>query len=251
MPSSCKLRAAEYEPLGTMAPHHHDEASFGVIVGGGFTERVGRSERRYASGYVTFGPAGVTHSQQFGPSGARQIIVRPDDGWLAYLADSKVNLADSPYAHAPLFDLLGTKLLRELERDDDFSAIACEGIMLEIVAAFGRMRIDRATEPPGWLRMARDYLHANACASLTMKEIALAVQRHEIHLAREFRRFFGVSIGSYRRQLRTERAAHLLRHSSSDITDIALHCGFASHSHLCRVFRAQFGMSPSRYRAQR
>ena len=245
------LRVASYAPHGAMAAHSHDEASLGVILAGDFVERVANSERRYGGGYVTFAPAGVTHSQRFGALGARQIIVRPQAAWLAYLCECRVNLADSPYVRAPVFLQLGQKLLDELNHDDDFSPVASEGVMLEIVAAFGRAdRLAAGSSPPPWLARTRDFLHAHAADSPSMKEIAHAAGRHEIHLAREFRRHFGMSVGSYLRKLRTERAAHLLQHTRSNITDVALDCGFASHSHLCRVFKAHFGISPSRYRAQ-
>src|SRR5262249_33657336 len=154
----------------------------------------------------------------------------------------KLDLDASPYARSADFYALGRKLLDELNSRDNFSVIACEGIVLEIVAAFGRAgTAERIANPPAWLCAARDFLHDNAFASPTMRQIAKAAGRHEIHLAREFRRYFGVSAGAYLRRVRTERAAHLLRHTSSAITDIALRCGFASHAHLCRVFKAHFG----------
>jgi AraC family transcriptional regulator len=249
--ASENLRVGEYAPYGAMAPHSHDHDSLGLILDGDFVEQVGTSERRYTRGYVTFGPAGVMHSQRFGAGGARQIIVRPERDWLTYLADKGVRLGDAPFVHGPQFLQLGTKLLNELSRDDDFTSLARESILLEIIAAFGRAGIAHpAGRPPAWLAAARDYLHAHATAPLSMKDIARAAGRHEIHLAREFKRYFGVSVGSYLRQARTERAADLLRSTVSNITDIALRCGFANHAHLCRVFKAHFGMSPSQYRAQ-
>jgi AraC family transcriptional regulator len=249
---SGSLRINDYAALGAMAPHSHEDASFGVVVGGDFLERIGTAERHYRSGCVTFGPVGITHSQNFGAQGARQIIIRPEDDWLAYLSDSRMRLAEAPYAQAPLFHSLGQKLLGEMAREDDFAIVAREGIVLEIIAAFGRStKLDLCdAKPPAWLRAARDFLHANAAEPLTMKRIAGAAGRHEIHLAREFRRYFGISVGAYLRRIRTERAAHLLQHTRSDITDIALDCGFASHSHLCRVFKTHFGVSPSQYRAR-
>jgi len=248
--ASENLRVAEYAPHDTMAVHSHDDASFGVIVGGDFVEHVGKSERHYASGCVTFAPAGVAHAQRFGAKGARQIIVKPDATWLAYLSDCQVRLSDSPFVRAPLFHRLGLRLLDELRRDDAFVDVAREGLVLEIIAAFGRAGIAPlpAAAPPAWLRRARDFLHENVGAAVSMKQIARAAGRHEIHLAREFRRYFGAPVGTYLRQLRAERAAHLLRHTRSDITGIALDCGFASHAHLCRVFKAHFGVSPSQYR---
>jgi AraC family transcriptional regulator len=138
-----------------------------------------------------------------------------------------------------------------MHNDDDFSGVASEGIVLEMIAAFGRNGIERAAKPPAWLSKAHDFVRENAHAPLSMKQIARAAGRHEIHLAREFRRHFGVSIGAYLRQLKTGRAADLLLHTKADITEIALRCGFASHSHLCRVFKAHFGVTPSQYRARR
>jgi AraC family transcriptional regulator len=136
--------------------------------------------------------------------------------------------------------------------EGSFSAIAREGLLLEIVAAFGRNgnQTTPSAAPPAWLRAARDFLHENACVPLDLAGVARAVGRHEIHLAREFRRFFGATMGGYLRQLRTERAALLLLETQSNITAIALDCGFASHSHLCREFKSRFGITPSQYRSR-
>ena len=82
-----------------------------------------------------------------------------------------------------------------------------------------------------------------------MARIARAADRHEIHVAREFRRFYGTSVGAYQRRLRVEKAAQMLAAAKLSISEIALDCGFASHSHLCREFKSRYGVTPSRYRA--
>jgi len=250
------LHVTRYEPRTTMAPHEHDHISLNIVVAGGFQERIGKDERNYARGQIALCPAGVTHSQTFGAAGARQIIFRPQESWLAYLEDCNINLDDAPYTGAPSFHHLGNRLLNEIAHRDDFSALACEGILLEIIAALGRngapsvpRQDGTQANPPAWLRAARDCLHENLAAPLSMVRIAQAAGRHEIHVAREFRRFYGTSIGAYLRQLRTEKAAQMLAATADPITDIALDCGFASHSHLCREFKAHFGVTPSRYRA--
>lgn len=246
------VQILHYQPHGAMAPHEHDHASLNIIVAGDFQERIGNDDRVYARGQIAFCPAGVTHSQKFGRTGARQIIFRPQDAWLAYLADCNINLADAPYTGSPAFRHLGDRLLDELARKDDFSAFVCEGILLEIIAALGRNGATQNTPaiPPSWLRAARDFLHENVDAPFSMARVAQAAGRHEIYVAREFRRFYGTSVGSYLRGLRTDKAAQLLAATRDPITDIALDCGFASHSHLCREFKARFGVTPSRYRAR-
>jgi AraC family transcriptional regulator len=248
-PQDC-LHASDYAARSTLAPHAHDEPSLSVVVHGGFAERIGGSERAYARGHVAFFPAGVTHAQTFGPQGAREIIFRPRREWMDYLTDCKVALDTSPHVNAPDFRNLGDRLLREIRLDDAVSTLAREGLMLEIVAAFGRGCGPRAADapPPAWLRAARDFIHENALEPLSLDEVARAAGRHQIHLAREFRRHFGASIGAYQRTLRTEHAARLLLRSDLTISEIALECGFSSHAHLCREFRAHFGTTPSCYR---
>jgi AraC-like DNA-binding protein len=41
----------------------------------------------------------------------------------------------------------------------------------------------------------------------------------------------------------------LLQKPQISIGEIAQSCGFASHSHLCREFKAHFGVTPSAYRS--
>jgi AraC family transcriptional regulator len=246
------LRISRYQAHTEMTPHQHDEASMNIVVAGQFLERIGRDERTYTRGTASFCPASTTHSQKFGATGVRQIIFKPHDSWLDYLADCKARLDDAPHSYSTTFRDLGDRLLEEMRQDDGFSAVACEGIMLEIVAAFGRSGTAAVanTKPPAWLRAAREFMHENAFVSLTMAQIARAAGRHEIHLAREFRRFFGIPVGAYMRRLRTEQAERLLLKPQISISEIAQSCGFASHSHLCREFKAHFGITPSEYRAR-
>jgi AraC family transcriptional regulator len=246
------LRLARYAAGSAMPAHEHAQPSFNIVVDGSFLERIGREERRYATGFVSYCPAGLTHSQQFGRAGARQIICTPRRDWLEYLSDCRLDLGRSPYSGAPLFRSLGEQLLDELRSPDDLSGLACEGMVLEALAAFARRSLGTggARHAPVWLRTARDFLRENASAPLPLARVAQVAGRHEVHLAREFRRFFGTSIGQYLRRLRCERAAALLAQprGTRTLTEVALCCGFSSHAHLCHEFRRAFGVTPSHYR---
>lgn len=153
------LRISRYQPHTEMSPHQHDEPSIGIVVSGMFLERIGRDERTYSRGTASYCPAATTHSQIFGATGVRQIIFKPDSTWLDYLADSRARLDEAPHAHSATFRDLGDKLLGEMRQGDGFSAVACEGIMLEIIAAFGRKRAaaTATANPPAWLRAAREF----------------------------------------------------------------------------------------------
>jgi AraC family transcriptional regulator len=252
MHTQARVRVRDYDAATAMAAHHHDEASLSIVVRGGFLERIKRGDRDYARGHAAFLQAGETHAQAFGAHGARQINIRPAADWIDYLADCKVALEEAPHVRSATFAHLGDRLLQEVRNDDLFSGVACEGMMLEFVAAFGRdCQADRVfARPPAWLCAARDFIHENALEPVSLADVARAAGRHEIHLAREFRRHFALSVGGYLRRLRTERAAERLLDSRLGVGEIALECGFSSHAHLCREFKARLGVTPSQYRAQ-
>jgi AraC family transcriptional regulator len=236
-----------------MERHAHAAATLTVVVQGAFVERLGRNERAYRRGSVAFLPAGREHAQTFGEAGARQVTFEPTTEWVDYLADSHIALADGPFASASAYGRIGDRLARELRQPDAFSAMACEGLMLGLVAAFARRgRSEAATAaPPLWLRAARDFVTENALEPLSLAAVAEAAGRHEIHLAREFRRHFGQSVGAYQRRLRIEHATRLLGETRLSLSEVALDSGFSSHAHLCREFRAQMGVTPSEFRGGR
>lgn len=247
------LQIRDYPAFHAMAPHAHETPSMNIILSGGFMERIGTSERHYLRGHIAFFPAGMTHSQRFGAAATRQIIFRPEPRWLDPLIERGTRLAEAPYFRGLDFCQLGQRLVHEIFAPDVLSELACEGILLEILAAFGRSHETsrEPASPPAWLVRVREFLHARPCTSLRMAEVAKTAGRHEVHVAREFRRFYGASIGEYLRRLRLDTAALRLADPRADICVVALDCGFSSHSHLCREFKRRFGLTPSQYRASR
>lgn len=253
MSARMDLQIRDYPAFHAMAPHAHETSSMNIVLAGGFMERIGTCERHYLRGHIAFFPAGMTHSQRFGAAATRQIVFRPEARWLDPLAERGTRFAEAPYFRGLAFCQLGHKLLHEIREPDGLSDLACEGILLEILTAFGRSHetAPGPARPPAWLRRVREFLHAQPCAPLRMAAVAKAAGRHEVHVAREFRRFYGASVGEYLRRLRLDSAALRLADPRADICCVALDCGFSSHSHLCREFKRRFGLTPSQYRALR
>lgn len=247
--SDTALRSSHYEAASQMQPHSHPTSSFILVISGEYRERIHSLERVHRPGDLLFYPAHATHSQTFGNQGSHKIIFQPKPEWQDYLAKSRPNLADAPYASLPEFRYLGARLLQEMHHADPFSELACEGLLLEVIASFARTTASRDTLcPPMWLKTVRDYMHDRLNRNVCMEELGVLAGRHPVHVAREFRRFYGRSVGQYLRIARVDAAANLLATTSSDLTEIALCSGFANHSHLCRVFKTTFGLTPTEYR---
>ena len=191
------LRIANYEPHTRMAPHCHDEASFCVVLGGRYEEKILGQSHDHGAGHMLFYPAGSLHSQAFRSQTTRKLIFTPKASSMDYLREQGATLLDAPAVCERAILPLASRIVAEVKRDDPFSGIAVEGMLLELTATFGRAcRTASVAKLPVWLSDARDLLHAAGGTALSNVGLATQVGRHPVHLAREFRRYFGSTIGS-------------------------------------------------------
>jgi AraC family transcriptional regulator len=91
------------------------------------------------------------------------------------------------------------------------------------------------------------YIDAHLDKTLTLDEIAAQAGLRPRHFTTLFRAAFGATPHRFLIERRLERAAQLLISSRLPLTEIALHVGFASHSHFAAAFRRHYGVSPGRY----
>jgi len=98
---------------------------------------------------------------------------------------------------------------------------------------------------------ASELLARHFTEPLGLSDVATALDVTPFHLARVFRRRTGWTLHAYLTHLRLRSGLELLRETRWSIGRIALHVGFASHSHFCDQFRAAFGRAPSAVRQSR
>jgi AraC-like DNA-binding protein len=70
----------------------------------------------------------------------------------------------------------------------------------------------------------------------------------EVYLRKLFKSHLGQSPKQYIIGLRLKSAKLLLMEDNKKIWEIAECCGFESNAHFCRIFKEQFGTTPSEYR---
>jgi AraC-like DNA-binding protein len=100
------------------------------------------------------------------------------------------------------------------------------------------------------IEQVREMIAARPAVRWRLDKIARAVNSSPYHLAREFRAFTGVSIGSHLRRLRIGLALHRLSEGESNLARIGTELGFAHHSHFSATFRATLGITPNAMRAR-
>ncbi|MCR0272739.1 AraC family transcriptional regulator [[Clostridium] innocuum] len=94
-----------------------------------------------------------------------------------------------------------------------------------------------------------DYMEEHYEEALTIEQLSSIAHLSRFYYQRLFYRLTGYTVSEYLRSVRLKMAAGLLKADNGKIMDIAMQCGFSSHSTLTRAFRQCYGMSPAEYRA--
>jgi AraC family transcriptional regulator len=144
---------------------------------------------------------------------------------------------------------LAARLYNEFRFPDKVTTLAVEGLMLELVADTVRLAKQKHehTIPPR-IKLAKEFLYEHFHESISLEQIAKAVDTHPVYLARAFHRYYRSPIGEFVRRLRVEFACSKLSTSDEPLANIALAAGFCDQSHLSRAVKLMTGMSPSIYR---
>jgi AraC family transcriptional regulator len=85
-------------------------------------------------------------------------------------------------------------------------------------------------------------------SDLSLQALANESGYSRVHFVRMFRAATGYSPHNYLLNVKLERVRELLKNPSTSLIDIALDCGFSSHSHMSRLFHKVLGVTPSAYR---
>jgi AraC family transcriptional regulator len=242
------LTECNYPPDLKVPSHAHENMSFYLVLAGSIGEKHGQLARECTASTLVFTPAGEPHSNSTNRAGGRCFMIDVKPGWLKSVSTPSLNLKEWAVCDRGMPVWLAQRAFREACHLDSLSPIVLEGLTLELLAEISRTKRKLDAKGPRWLEQARAILHDQFAEKVTIGQIANAVDRHPIHLATQFRRTFGCTIGEYVRRLRIESACCRIAASDVPLTQIAMDCGFADQGHFSRVFKALLGITPSEYR---
>lgn len=98
------------------------------------------------------------------------------------------------------------------------------------------------------LRQVLEYINEHLNQDIRLADLAQLLGMSQFHFSHLFKQSIGTAPYQYLLQQRVERAKQLLKQTEQSIMEIALECGFNSHSHLSKQFRQFTGMTPKVYR---
>ena len=245
-----RLSESTYPPNLKMTSHAHQQAYLGIVLSGGYTEKVEKKTRECKTLTTVFHPPDECHSVTFHNSRVRIFRIEISGEWCDR-ADEYLKLPAEPAEcdGGPLASL-ALRLHNEFRSRDPWSAVAIEGLTLEMMAELGRYSTKQSDQgAPAWLEEVRQKLSSHFSGTPPLAELAAGAGVHPVHLAREFRRHFRSTIGDFIRRVRVEFACREIAESDVPLKEVALAAGFYDQSHFSNMFRRFTGMTPAAYRA--
>jgi len=145
-----------------------------------------------------------------------------------------------------LEDRVGAKSLilliqHEMMLDDECSDLTVRSLLLDLV---NHKNIYPDKTPPPWISRLKDLLHARWNEPLSLSDLSQIIGVHPVTISKNFKKYFGCTLGAYRRALRIEHGVALIRQGELSLTKIAFVCGFSDQSHFIRNFKRNTGFLP-------
>ena len=236
------LAEGRYAGHARIPAHAHSGPYLCLVLEGSFEETWGSRTETCGAGTLVFHLAHEVHADRFGGAGARCFNLEPSPRLVELLADegalpwSRLTLAPGR-AGAMAAALRGAP-----------SGLDVEEAVLGLLA---KIKPPKSTakwrgRQPAWLDRSIERLRAPSPPSIASRADDAGV--HPVYFTRVFRAAMHATPGAVARRARLERAARDLLSGEKNLAAVAHGAGFADHSHFCRHFRRDFGVTPSRYR---
>lgn len=243
------LDEVEYSSNFKIDKHSHDFPLFYLVQRGSFTQFHGSKNLECEPWTLAFIPPHQVHSAQIHSGGARCFIIEFKESWLERFEAHSL-LQDTVDFKSSSSVSIVSRLYQEFRQKDDFSALAIEGLTLELIAETSRNQVRLLEQKrPDWLKQVEEILRCGFSNQLMLIDIARLVDIHPMHLARVFRQYYHCTIGEYIRRLRVEFACHQIKTTDFGLLKIALDAGFYDQSHFSRSFKQITGLTPTEYKA--
>jgi AraC family transcriptional regulator len=156
----------------------------------------------------------------------------------------------------PQIEAIGLMLLSELQQGHTANKLYVESLAnvlaVHLIRQYTTARLQpvmyKGGLPQHQLLQILDYIDAHLHQEIKLTNLASLLGMSQFHFSHQFKQAIGITPYQYLLQQRIERAKQLLKQSDRSIADIALTCGFNSHSHLSKQFRQLTGTTPKTYR---
>ena len=239
-------------------PHFHEGFVVGIIEAGALGYRYQGRDHVASAGEINLALPGEVHNGFAAAATGWQYRMFYFSPW--YME----RLTSSPDSEPALIRIRGGKIkdpdlagrlwaLHCSLENPDLSLLEQEAaltlVMTELVSRHAETRPapGRAGKDPRAVRRTKEYIRAHLDRNISLAELSLLAGLSRFHLLRVFKEAVGLTPHAFLLQVRLNQARSLLSRGEP-IAQAALDSGFFDQSHLNRVFRKIYGVTPGVFR---
>ena len=222
-----------------------DRPYFNFLTEGYAVEHVDGGVHFYREREVLLHPKGEVRALVTGRVPVTAYCVYPSDRDLDWLKDRGVDINVRKNFSSLAFLYAARHIAEAFEGGDPVALrTAYSAFLEELVRAAKLARTDR--QP--WLPRARQFLDKNGLGGVSLEEVSKAVGIHPVHLAQEFKRHYGLTVGDYIKRMKLDEARRQLGLRQRPIAKVAKQLGYYDHAHFVKVFKGFTGITPTEFR---
>lgn len=219
--------------------HVHDGIECVVYLKADGTTDIGGRQYRIADGCVAIINSGEKHSESH--AGSADIVYFVSDFDVFDLPSGVYHpkgIADiTKCALQILFEsntpkaFYGTMISAKIDE-----LMVC--IMREILSQSGTERLEECMQ----------YISDNCTQDVSIKDVCKDYGFGYDSFRHKFKTLYGISPQSFLIYCRLKKASELLGSTDLSCTDVAQECGFCDSAQFCKMFKKQFGVTPTQYK---
>lgn len=141
------------------------------------------------------------------------------------------------------------RILREYDNPSQYSEDIIRSLMTVLIAdALSKSSAPDINANYSFIHSAAEYIFRHYTENISLSHVAKLFGMSESHFSRLFKKAAGQTYKEYVTNLRLGMVKNLLKNSDLPITEIALTAGYTNLSHMSKMFKSVFGISPAKYR---
>ena len=224
--------------------HYHENLHICLVFQGGKAETKNKALYTARDGSIFFYHAEEMHRWISNGTASRSANIEINQEFLCKYEIDELSIKNALATNVSAKTLM-LKMQNELSFEDQNSESSLQTLLLDLI---GTAAVDNYTILPNWVKVLRQLLHDQWNTTLNLSEIAVIVGAHPVTISKNFKKYFGCTLGEYQRRLKIEKSIDLIKKPELSLSEVAFFCGFSDQSHFIRNFKALTGFRPKDYR---
>lgn len=224
--------------------HCHENPYFTYLLQGKLFESNKKESYYLESGDLLFHNWQDAHYNIKPPEFTRGFHIEINQEWFLNFDIQLKDFEGSTNLKNPMIKNLMNQIFIETKINDQYSNLSIESSLINIFNTI-KKSTEKQSKVPIWVKKLQELLFEENI-DYSLNNLSSVLGLHPVHLSREFRKYFGTSLGNYLRLIKINKAFNLIVSNKLSMTEICYQCGFYDQSHFITNFKRIYHSAPSK-----